>query len=206
MLVGIISFFFLSFNIKIKTNILAGWFIQDEDTALLKECSAETEQLSLSVGEESFVHFLIQGIFTGVDFRGNDVPDSSSLQCVGDGLVRVDSKRVGVEPDCVGEEEWILGKAAELLANEGFGDFGNVLAIKEDLAGGSVGHAEKSLDERAFAAAAATDEAEFFAWTDGEGDVAKDWVGSRAAVNWISLLIAEWKEDEISLYILILYG
>lgn len=80
----------------------------------------------------------------------------------------MNAERVGVEPDRVCKEERILGEAAEFLADEGLGDFRDVLAIKEDLAGRSVGHAEESLDERAFAAAAATDEAELFAWTDGE--------------------------------------
>lgn len=133
--------------------------------------------------EEILVHFLVEGIFAGVDLGGDDVPDGGSLKRIGDGLIGVDSERVGVEPDRVGEEKRILGEAAEFLADEGLGDFCNILTIKEDLTGGGVGHAEESLDERTFAAAAATNEAELFAWTDGEGDVAEDGMGSRAAGN-----------------------
>lgn len=140
--------------------------------------------------EEILVHFLVEGVFTGVNFGGDDVPDGGSLKSVDDGLIGVNSERVGVEPDRVGKEERILGEAAELLADEGLRDFCDVLAIKEDLTGRRVGHAEESLDERAFAAAAATDEAELFAWTDGEGDVTEDGVGSRAAGEWISLFTA----------------
>jgi hypothetical protein len=130
------------------------------------------------VREEGFVHFLVEGVFTGVNFGGDDIPDGGSLKCVGDCLIGVNTKRIGVEPDRVGEEERILGEAAEFLANEGFGDFRDVLAVEEDLAGGSAGHAEESLDERTFAAAAAADEAELFAWADGEGDVAEDGMSS----------------------------
>lgn len=183
-------------RIRIRVNLLAGWLIQDEDAALLEECPAQTEQLSLSVREEVFVHFLVEGVFTGVNFRGDDVPDGGSLKRIGDGLIGVNAKRVGVEADRVGEEERILGEAAEFLADEGFRDFRDVLAVKEDLAGGSVGHAEESLDERAFAAAAAADEAELFAWADGEGDVAEDGTGSGAVMNGLACW---WRKDEIGL-------
>lgn len=135
------------------------------------------------MGEEILVHFLIEGGFASVNFGGDDVPDGGSLQRVDDSLIGVDSERVGVEPYRVCEEERILGETAELLADERFGDFGDILAIKEDFTVGSVGHAEESLDERAFATATATHKAEFLAWTDRERDVTEDGVGSRAAVN-----------------------
>lgn len=142
--------------------------------------------------EEVFVHFLIEGVFTGVNLGSDDVPDGGSLECVGDGLIGVDAKRVGVEPDRVGEEERILGEAAEFLADEGFGDFRDVLAVEEDLAGGGVGHAEEGLDERTFAAAAAADEAELFAGADGEGDVVEDGMSSRAMTDELALF-RRWK-------------
>lgn len=133
--------------------------------------------------EEVFVHFLVEGVFTSVNFGSDDVPDGGSLKCVGNGLIRVNPERVGVEADRVGEEDRILCEAAEFLADEGLGDCRDVLAVKEDLASGGVGHAEESLDERTFAAAAAADEAELFAWADGEGDVAEDGMGSGAMIT-----------------------
>lgn len=133
--------------------------------------------------KEVFVHFLVERVFASVNLGSDDVPDGGSLECVGDGLVGVNAKRIGVEPDRVGEEERILGEAAEFLADEGFGDFRDVLAVEEDLASGRVGHAEESLDERTFAAAAAADEAELFAGADGEGDVAENGMSSRAMMN-----------------------
>lgn len=158
-------------------NILARWFIEDEDAALLKKCSSKTEQLSLSVRKEILVHLLIEGILIRVDFRSDDIPYSSSLQGADNSLVGVNSKGIRVEPYSVSEENRILGEAAELLADEGLGDPGDVLAVEEDLARGGVGHAEEGLDEGAFAAAAAADEAELFAGLDGDGDVLQDRVG-----------------------------
>lgn len=133
--------------------------------------------------KEVFVHFLVEGVFTGVNLGSDNVPNGSSLECVGDVLIGVNAKRVGVESDRIGEEERILGEAAEFLADEGFGDFRDVLAVKEDSTGRGIGHAEEGLDERTFAAAAAADEAEFFAGADGEGDVAEDRMGSGAVMN-----------------------
>lgn len=161
-------------------NLLAGWFIEDEDAALFKKCSSEAEELSLSVREEGLVHFLIERVFTRIDFGSDDVPYGSSLQSADDGLVGVDSERIGIEPYRVREKERILGEAAELLADKRLGDGGDVLAVEEDLAVGSIGHAEEGLDEGAFAAAAAADEAELLAWADGEGDVLEDRVGGGA--------------------------
>jgi hypothetical protein len=169
--------------LAVRKNVLASWFIEDEDAALLKECSTQTEKLSLSVGEERLIHFFVKRVFTGVDFGGDDVPYDSSLQCANDGLVGMNSERVSVESYRVGEEERVLGEAAELLAHEGFRDSGDVLAVEQDLAGGGVGHAEEGLDERAFAAAAAADEAEFFTWTDGKGDVLEDRAVGRTVVD-----------------------
>lgn len=126
--------------------------------------------------KEILIHLLIKRILIRVDFRSDDIPDSSSLQSADNSLVGVDSKRIGIEPDRVGEEDRILGETAELLADEGLGDPGNVLAVEEDLAGGGVGHAEEGLDEGAFAAAAAADEAELLAGLDGDRDVLEDGV------------------------------
>jgi hypothetical protein len=97
--------------------------------------------------EESLIHFLVERVLARVDFRNDDIPYSSSLQSADDSLVGVNPKGVSVEPYSVGEEERILGEAAELLADEGLGDSGDILAVKEDLAGGGVGHAEEGLDE-----------------------------------------------------------
>lgn len=127
--------------------------------------------------KEILIHLLIKRVLIRVDFRSDDVPDSSSLQSANNSLVGVNAKGIGVEPDRVCEEERILGETAELLADEGLGDPGNVLAVEEDLAGWSVGHAEEGLDEGAFAAAAAADEAELLAGVDGDGDVLEDGVG-----------------------------
>lgn len=167
----------LGFNIEGWENILARWFIEDEDAAFLKKCSSKTEQLSLSVREEILVHLLIKRILIRVDLRNDDVPDSSSLQSADNSLVGVDSKGIGIESYGVCEEDRILGETAELLADEGLGDHGDVLAVEEDLAGWGVGHAEEGLDEGAFAAAAAADEAELLAGLDGDGDVLEDRVG-----------------------------
>lgn len=127
--------------------------------------------------EEILVHLLIERILICVDLRNDDIPDSSSLQSADNGLVGVNSKGIRVEPYGVCEEERILGEAAEFLADERLGDYGDVLAVEEDLAGGGVGHAEEGLDEGAFAAAAAADEAELLAGPDGDGDVLEDGVG-----------------------------
>ena len=64
-----------------------------------------------------------------------------------------------------------MGDHRDVAAQAVLGDVGDVLPVDADFAGVEVVEAQQGIDQRRFARAGATDEADFFAGADGEGEV-----------------------------------